>query len=144
MTDAKTVDVDPQAQPQPAVELRVLADADQLPVLRALAATIALHEDFDLDEVADIRLAMDEVCTRLINHATAGAELVCRLQYTAPALQVSVSTTTRTTETAAARSFGWHVLEALTDSVSMHAERTARGSVSTIVFTKVSATAALP
>lgn len=46
------------------------ADADQLSVLRAVAAAIALQHDFDLDTVEDIKLAVDEAATRLIVNST--------------------------------------------------------------------------
>ncbi len=48
------------------VELRVAAEFEQLPVVRAVAETLAVLGDFTLDDVADIKLAVDEVCSELI------------------------------------------------------------------------------
>jgi len=42
------------------IELRVPGEARYLPIIRSLAASIALREDFDLDFVADLKLAVDE------------------------------------------------------------------------------------
>ncbi|MCQ4120831.1 ATP-binding protein [Rhodococcus tibetensis] len=138
MAIAKTIEPD-QDHTHPVVELRVRATPDQLSVLRALAATVAIHEDFDLDSIADIKLAMDEICTQLIVRATADAVLVCRLQYLDGTLRVAVSSTTTTIDSLGPRSFGWHVLHALTDSVDMRNEPDppTSGFVTTMEFTKV-------
>ncbi|MFC0449019.1 ATP-binding protein [Rhodococcus jostii] len=138
MAIAKTIEPD-QDHTHPVVELRVRATPDQLSVLRALAATVAIHEDFDLDSIADIKLAMDEICTQLIVRATPDAVLVCRLQYLDGTLRVDVSSTTTSVDSLGERSFAWHVLNALTDSVDLKQERdpTTAGFVTTMEFTKV-------
>ncbi len=46
------------------VELRVAARLENLAVLRTLVAAAATFEDLDIDSVADLRLAVDEACTR--------------------------------------------------------------------------------
>ncbi|WP_252194324.1 hypothetical protein [Rhodococcus sp. GOMB7] len=61
-----------QDQTQPVVELRIQATLDQLSILRALAATVAIQENFDLDAIADIKLAMDEICTHRAMIRTCG------------------------------------------------------------------------
>jgi serine/threonine-protein kinase RsbW len=138
MAIAKTIEPD-QDHTHPVVELRVRATPDQLSVLRALAATVAIHEDFDLDSIGDIKLAMDEICTQLIVRATPDAVLVCRLQYLDGTLRVAVSSTTTTIDSLGPRSFGWHVLHALTDSVDMRHEPDppSSGFVTTMEFTRV-------
>ncbi|MDI9917033.1 ATP-binding protein [Rhodococcus sp. IEGM 1379] len=127
-----------QDQTQPVVELRIRATPDQLSILRALAATVAIQENFDLDTIADIRLAMDEVCTHLIVRALPDSVLVCRFVFTAPQLHVSVSTTTADYDGGDQRSFGWHILTALTDSISLDQEADPNGSgyITTMEFTK--------
>ncbi|QNG19902.1 ATP-binding protein [Rhodococcus triatomae] len=137
MANAKTIEPD-QDQSHPVVELRIRATPDQLPVLRALASAIAIHENFDLDAIADIKLAMDEICTHLIVRSTEGAVLVCRLQFLAGTLRVAVSTTTNEPDDFSPRSFGWRVLETLTDSVDITQEPSggATGYVTTMEFSK--------
>ena len=49
--------------------MRIPADLSQLFVLRSLAATLALREDFDLDQVEDVKLAVDEMCSALVLRA---------------------------------------------------------------------------
>lgn len=53
-----------------AVELHVAARLENLAMLRTLVGAIGTFEDLDFDAVADLRLAVDEVCTRLIRCAT--------------------------------------------------------------------------
>lgn len=141
MANVKTIEPD-QDRTHPVVELRIRALPDQLPVLRAIAAAVAIHEDFDLDAVADIKLAMDEVCTHLIVRATHEAVLICRLQYLESTLRVAVSTTTATPDTISPRSFSWHVLDALTDSVDIRQgnDPESSGYLTTLEFTKSNGT----
>src|SRR6478735_7668343 len=62
------------------VELRVAAKLENLAVLRTLVAAVGTFEDLDFDAVADLRLAVDEACTRLIRSAALGATLVVVVQ----------------------------------------------------------------
>lgn len=52
-----------------AVEVRVTAQLESLAVLRTIIGAVSTFEDLDLDTVADLRLAVDEACTRLIRSA---------------------------------------------------------------------------
>ncbi len=58
------------------VELRVAATLENLAVLRTLVAAIGTFEDLDFDAVADLRLAVDEACTRLIRSAVPDSTLL--------------------------------------------------------------------
>ncbi|WP_228001360.1 ATP-binding protein [Nocardia australiensis] len=99
------------------VEIRVAASVTQLPIVRGLAETLVLLSDFTLDEVADIRLAVDEVCSTLIAIAARGTSLHCRFTVGDTALLVRVSGIAETEGLPDQRSFGWHVLRTLTDEV---------------------------
>ena len=55
------------------VEMRVSARLENLAVVRTLIGALATAEDLDLDAVADLRLAVDEACTRLIRSTTRSA-----------------------------------------------------------------------
>ncbi|APE10306.1 MULTISPECIES: anti-sigma factor [Rhodococcus] len=104
----------------PVVELRVEAHPDQLAVLRAVAAAIALQHDFDLDTVADVKLAVDEAATRLIMGAPEDAILACSFRAALPLLHISLSAPTNDASAIGQpRSFGWHVLNSLTESISV-------------------------
>lgn len=101
------------------VEVRVAAELVQLPVLRAMAETITLLSEFNLDEISDVKLALDQVCSDLIADTVEGAELVCRFQLTGDVLCIAVTASTRTAETPDRQGFGWHVLRTLTDSIEV-------------------------
>ena len=58
------------------VEFRVAAELENLAVLRTLVGAVGTFEDLDFDAVADLRLAVDEACTRLIKSAVPDSTLV--------------------------------------------------------------------
>ena len=100
------------------VEFRVAARLENLAVLRTLIAAVATFEDLDMDSVADLRLAVDEACTRLIRSATSGATLVVSVQPSEHHLKIDASTVCTSTDIMAPGSFSWHVLSSLTDEVT--------------------------
>jgi serine/threonine-protein kinase RsbW len=119
------------------VELQVPVGLDQLAIVRTVAETIAARENFDLDTVADVKLAVDEVSACLISRAILGARLDCRFTLLPDALEVIVSTTTCTREVPNRRGFDWHVLTALTDTLTVEHFPLAADSFDTSIrFTK--------
>ena len=110
------------AHNHPDVELRIPADSAFLAVLRTATAGLAARLDFTLDDIEDLRIAVDEACAMLLAIATRGAELECRFAVTEDALTVEVSVTTvRGARLPAESSFAWKVLTALTTSASAEA-----------------------
>ncbi|WP_072802501.1 anti-sigma factor [Rhodococcoides yunnanense] len=101
------------------VELRVIADAAQLPVVRAVAETLAVLADFTLDDIADIKLVVDEVCSELIAGAVRGSELTCSFIVSDGGMRIASTSTLVPDRVPKQDSFGWHVLQTLTDSISM-------------------------
>ncbi|MET0996162.1 MAG: ATP-binding protein [Mycobacterium sp.] len=100
------------------VELRVTAELENLAVLRTLVAAVGTFEDLDLDAVADLRLAVDEACTRLIKSAVEDSTLVLVVRPQDDAVVIEASTTCKTRDILAPGSFSWHVLSSLTDEVT--------------------------
>lgn len=99
------------------IEVRVPAEVDRLVMLRAVAETVLLTADFTLDVVTDVRVALDEVATALILDATPGAELACEFRYDSGEVRVRVATVTETDAALTEQSVGWHLLDALTDTI---------------------------
>lgn len=93
------------------------ASVTQLPIVRGLAEALVLLSDFTLDEVADIRLAVDEACSTLIGVAAPETSLHCVFIIGDTELRVRVSGVAARAGLPDARSFGWHVLRTLTDAV---------------------------
>ncbi|WP_067677955.1 ATP-binding protein [Nocardia miyunensis] len=99
------------------VEIGVAAAVSQLPIVRGLAETLVLLSDFTLDEVADVRLAVDEVCSTLIGLAAPDTTLQCRFSVGETDLVVRVRGIAAAEGLPDQRSFGWHVLRTLSDEV---------------------------
>ena len=101
------------------VHLTVPADGGYLGVLRTATAGLAARLQFALDEIEDLRIAVDEACAMLLAIAARGAELDCRFAVTEDALTVEVTVlTVRGARLPAESSFAWKVLTALTTSAS--------------------------
>jgi serine/threonine-protein kinase RsbW len=100
-----------------AVEFRVAARLENLAVLRTVVGAVGTFEDLDFDAVADLRLAVDEACTRLIRSAAPDATLVVVVDPGDDVVVVEASTQCDTDDVVTPGSFSWHVLSSLTDDV---------------------------
>ncbi len=104
------------------VHLTVPADGGYLGVLRTATAGLAARLQFALDEIEDLRIAVDEACAMLLAIAARGADLDCRFAVTEDALTVEVTVpTVPGAKLPAESSFAWKVLTALTTSASASA-----------------------
>ncbi len=108
------------------IDVRLPATAVHLPVLRTLTADLAARLDFNLDEVADLRMAVDEACAGLVARASAPTQLRCVFQTDADALWVVASAHTVDGIPPARDTFGWRVLTALVDTVDATADHDTR------------------
>jgi anti-sigma regulatory factor (Ser/Thr protein kinase) len=100
------------------VELRVAAKLENLAVLRTLVAAVGTFEDLDFDAVSDLRLAVDEACTRLIRSAVPDSTLLLVVDPRDDSVVIETSTRCKSPDILAPGSFSWHVLSSLTDEVS--------------------------
>jgi serine/threonine-protein kinase RsbW len=113
------------------VLLTVPADGGYLGVLRTATAGLAARLHFALDEIEDLRIAVDEACAMLLAVARRDAELDCRFAVTEDALTVEVTVPTAPdARLPAESSFAWKVLTALTTGASA----TATGTQATITL----------
>ena len=95
---------------------------EHLGVLRTATAGLAARLQFALDEIEDLRIAVDEACAMLLAIATRDAELECRFAVTDDALTVEVTVpTVRGATLPSESSFAWKVLTALTTGANAHA-----------------------
>lgn len=102
------------------VELRLPADSAYVLVLRTAAAGLAARLDFPLDDIEDIRTAVDEATSMLLTQATPGSHLECGFALRADTMVVTLSADCASPHEPDRDSFSWQVLAALTSSV--HAE----------------------
>jgi serine/threonine-protein kinase RsbW len=103
------------------VLLAVPASGAWLGVLRTATASLASRLQFTLDEIEDLRIAVDEACAVLLALASLEAVLSCR--FTVTENELTVDATVPVDDPAAVRlptgeSFAWQVLSALTDEVT--------------------------
>jgi len=100
-----------------AVEIRLPADSAFLSVLRTATAGLAARLDFTLDEIEDLRIAVDEACAMLLPYAIDTAQLRCRFELTPDTLCVTVTLPTTRGQLPERDTFSWTVLTALAGEV---------------------------
>lgn len=101
------------------VILSVPATRSYLAVLRTATAGLAARLQLGLDEIEDLRIAVDEACAILLPMAPKGSDVTCRFNVTPAALRIDVSAPARPGAKLPGRdSFLWQVLTALAGRVS--------------------------
>ena len=101
----------------PDVELRIPADSAFLAVLRTATAGLAARLDFTLDDIEDLRIAVDEACAMVLPQAREGSDLICAFTLGSGRLSVAVSAECDHPMQPSRDGFAWTVLAALTSSV---------------------------
>ncbi len=99
------------------VEIRVPASGAYVSVLRTAAAGMAARLDFTVDDIEDLRIAVDEACAVLIPLAETDARLTASFDLEPGRLQVTVSVPSDATEPPSRNTFAWTVLTALAGEV---------------------------
>ena len=107
------------------VTLRLPAAGAYLSVLRTATASLASRLDFTIDDIEDLRIAVDEACAMLLVQAVPGADLECSFELTGDTLAVAVCVHTLDGQEPSRDTFAWTVLTALAGEVdsSVDAER---------------------
>lgn len=116
MTDIETTLSTHNTRPADAIEMRLRADLTHLPIIRSVAANVATKADLDLDTIADLRLAVDEACSTLIGAAPPQSMLVCEFGLAERGVRFDGAVPSTGGEPPSTGSFGWQVLQTLTDS----------------------------
>jgi Anti-sigma regulatory factor (Ser/Thr protein kinase) len=101
---------------QDQVTIRMPADGAYLSVLRTATAGLAARLDFTLDEIEDLRIAVDEACGMLLAQAAPGADLECDFTLGEDRMSIAVSTLASEPPPPARDTFAWTVLSALAGS----------------------------
>jgi serine/threonine-protein kinase RsbW len=121
----------------PVIELRTPAEASQLAPIRGVSAALGGQCNMNLDQIADLQLAVDEACSTLLRIAISGTEIVCKFRLSADQFRFSagVATTRSDVDGPYERRFGWHVLRTLTDELELHRHHgNGDGSFSTVTI----------
>jgi serine/threonine-protein kinase RsbW len=99
------------------VEVRIPAQSAYLSVLRTATAGLAARLDFTLDEIGDLRIAVDEACAILLQKAAPDVNLACRFDLSGDTLGITVSVPTVDGRPPTRDTFAWTVLTALAGEV---------------------------
>jgi len=99
------------------VTVRMPADGAYLSVLRTATAGLAARLDFTLDDIEDLRIAVDEACAMLLGQAIPGSSLDCTFSLSPDMLTISVSVACLSPRPPTGDTFAWTVLSALAGSV---------------------------
>lgn len=109
-----------RGEPQDQVTVRMPAEGAYLSVLRTATAGLAARLDFTLDEIEDLRIAVDEACAMLLRQAVPGASLECGFTLDQDMMTIAVSVPCLEPQQPASDTFAWTVLTALAGSVDSH------------------------
>ncbi|APE35174.1 hypothetical protein BOX37_15835 [Nocardia mangyaensis] len=101
------------------VHVRIGAELGQLVLVRAIAETAALLSEFTLDEVADIRMALDEAATCLILAAAPGSQIRCEFIADGFRMRITVRGVCAEPDPVNESGLGWNVLHTITDHLAV-------------------------
>jgi serine/threonine-protein kinase RsbW len=118
---------------QDQVTVRLPAEGAYLSVLRTATAGLAARLDFTLDEIEDLRIAVDEACAMLLSQTVPGATLECAFTLGHDVMTIAVTAACLAPQQPATDTFAWTVLTALAGSVDAHV---GPGDLLTIVLRK--------
>jgi serine/threonine-protein kinase RsbW len=105
------------AVPRDSVVLTLPAVSAYLSVLRTATAGLAARLDFTLDEIEDLRIAVDEACAMLLSGSRPDSELRCRFELEGNQIDVAVTIASKDGKLPARDTFAWTVLTALAGEV---------------------------
>ncbi len=111
---------DPDQAETAVVEVRIPADVGFVSTLRITGASLAARANLTVDDIEDLRLAVDEACALLIPHAVPGSTLDAHFELSDGRLSVDTSVVTSDAGQEPDREgFAWTVLGALVSEVSV-------------------------
>ena len=103
------------------VEVRVPADGAYVATLRLTAASLAARCDLTVDDIEDLRLAVDEACALLLPHAAKASILQARFELASGSLAVTAAVDSADDASPDRSGFAWSVLSALASDVDVQA-----------------------
>ena len=86
-------------------------------MLRTATAGLASRLDFTLDDIEDLRIAVDEACALLLADAAPGSELRCSFELADGYIKIGVTVEVVNGSLPSRDSFAWTVLSALAGEV---------------------------
>jgi serine/threonine-protein kinase RsbW len=124
----------PERDVQDRVTIQMPAEGAYLSVLRTATAGLAARLDFTLDEIEDLRIAVDEACGMLLGQAAPGASLECDFTLGTDRISIAVSALSLQPRPPSRDTFAWTVLSALAGKADAWV---GPGNKVTVLLTKV-------
>lgn len=100
------------------VTLTIPSDTAYVSVARTVAASMSARADLPIDQLEDVRLAVDEAITQVIGDAPPGSAITCTYTVRDSDLVITVAGASRTGTVPSTATFSWIVMRALVDEVS--------------------------
>jgi len=108
-----------ETQGRTAISVEVPAQTVNMSIVRTVAAAVAARADLTVDQIEDVRLAIDESMAHLIKHASDDAVVTCELTADDSAFEATLRCPTPLRESPEPEQFSWTVLTALVGSVDI-------------------------
>ena len=100
------------------VTLTIPSDTAYVALARSVAATMSAQADLPIDQLEDVRLAVDEALSQVIADAPPGSDITCTYTVDGADLSIIVAGTSVSGEVPSTGTFSWIVMRALVDHVS--------------------------
>ena len=104
------------------VEFRFPADGAYMAILRTVTAGLAARCQLTVDEIEDLRIAVDEACALLLPHAAPGAALTARFVLEEGRVGFVAELPAHANAEPDRGGFAWTVLRALADDAHVSAD----------------------
>lgn len=101
------------------VQLRFPADSAYVPMLRTVTAGVAARSQLTVDEIEDLRIAVDEACALLLPHARPAAALTATFTLEIGRIAFVAAVAAAPGADPDRGGFAWTVLRALADDVTV-------------------------
>jgi len=106
---------------KPDAEVRVPAETAYVAVVRMATAGIAARLDFTLDDIEDLRMAVNEACAMVLARARPQADLIASYQLSPERIDVRIAAESDHTVPPDPESFAWQVLSTTAQDVRAEA-----------------------
>jgi serine/threonine-protein kinase RsbW len=123
------IDAPPRTE-RDVVQLRLPAVGAYLSMLRTATAGLAARLDFTLDDIEDLRIAVDEACAMLLSSAVPGGDLDCLFELSGDGIVVRVSVLSFDGQLPSRDTFAWTVLSALAGEVDSSVDADGKVTIS--------------
>jgi serine/threonine-protein kinase RsbW len=100
------------------VTLTFPAAVELVRLARLVASGLAAHAGLSMDDIEDLRIAVDEACAMVLPQARSGSDLTCGFLLAGGSLTVAVTAECDDPRQPSRDGFAWTVLSALTNDVS--------------------------